>query len=78
MITLGVRGTFGYMAPEGKGRTVIQEWGIQAEYTFQLGFRMGNPSRIYFPAWVYKQLVGSGDLKLGNMNEEEEMLIKKM
>ncbi|ERN04057.1 hypothetical protein AMTR_s00079p00194230 [Amborella trichopoda] len=77
MVTLAARGTFGYMAPEilsrnhgaishksdGKGRTVIQEWGSQAKYTFQL---------------TYKQLVGSGDLKLGAMNEEGEMLIKKM
>ncbi|ERN04056.1 hypothetical protein AMTR_s00079p00194060 [Amborella trichopoda] len=40
--------------------------------------RMGKPSQIYFPAWAYKQPVGSGDLKLGAMNEEGEMLIKKM
>ncbi|KAJ7965422.1 putative Kinase [Quillaja saponaria] len=84
------RGTMGYMAPELFYKNIGGVSYKADVYSFGMlllemaGRRKNlNPfveklSQIYFPSWVYDQLMDGKDIEIGDATEEERKLVKKM
>ncbi|TYI96034.1 hypothetical protein E1A91_D01G041000v1 [Gossypium mustelinum] len=84
------RGTIGYIAPE----LVYKNLGgisYKADvYSFgmllmemvgrrkNLNAFVDRTSQIYFPSWIYDQLDQGEDMKLGDVSDDEKVLVKKM
>lgn len=84
------RGTLGYIAPELFYKN-IGDVSYKADvYSFgmllmemggkrkNLNAHVENSSQVYFPSWVYSQLNDGKDIEIGDANNEERTLVKKM
>ncbi|CAL5405279.1 unnamed protein product [Camellia sinensis] len=91
IVTLtAARGTMGYMAPElfykniggvsykadvySFGMLLIEMTGRRRN----LNAFADHTSQIYFPSWIYDQFKEGRDIELGETNEEEGVMVKKM
>ncbi|KAF8006638.1 hypothetical protein BT93_K0826 [Corymbia citriodora subsp. variegata] len=84
----GMRGTFGYVAPEvvNMGRVShksdVYSYGklvLEMADFRDSDMKVSNSSERYFPEWIYRNLKPDKDLKLPmNVTEEEEVLVRKM
>ncbi|KAJ7965365.1 putative Kinase [Quillaja saponaria] len=84
------RGTIGYMAPELFYKNIggvsykadVYSFGMllleMAGRRKNLNPFVENLSQIYFPSWVYDQLIDGKDIEIGDATEEERKLVKKM
>ncbi|CAL5344115.1 unnamed protein product [Camellia sinensis] len=91
IVTLtAARGTMGYMAPELFYKNIggvsykadIYSFGmLLMEMTGRrrnLNVFADHTSQIYFPSWIYDQFKEGRDIEMGETNEEEGVMVKKM
>ncbi|THF94838.1 hypothetical protein TEA_005092 [Camellia sinensis var. sinensis] len=91
IVTLtAARGTMGYMAPELFYKTIggvsykadVYSFGmLLMEMTGRrrnLNAFADHTSQIYFPTWIYDQFKEGRDIEMGETNEEEGVMVKKM
>ncbi|CAL5344122.1 unnamed protein product [Camellia sinensis] len=91
IVTLtAARGTMGYMAPELFYKNIggvsykadVYSFGILLmEMTGRrrnLNAFADHTSQIYFPTWIYDQFKEGRDIEMGETNEEEGVMVKKM
>ncbi|KAI8022292.1 Rust resistance kinase Lr10 [Camellia lanceoleosa] len=81
------RGTMGYMAPELFYKNIggisykadVYSFGmLLMEMTSRKRNLTNHTSEIYFPSWIYVQFKEGRDIEMGETNEEEGMMVKKM
>ncbi|CAL5401435.1 unnamed protein product [Camellia sinensis] len=81
------RGTMGYMAPELFYKNIggisykadVYSFGmLLMEMTSRKRNLTNHTSEIYFPSWIYVQFKEGRDIEMGETNEEEVMMVKKM
>ncbi|XP_052194899.1 rust resistance kinase Lr10-like [Diospyros lotus] len=84
------RGTFDYMAPELLYKNIggvshkadVYSFGMllmeMAGRRRNLNAFVDHCSQVYFPSWVYNQLNKGKGIEIGDANEEDELLVKKM
>ncbi|THF99750.1 hypothetical protein TEA_010341 [Camellia sinensis var. sinensis] len=91
IVTLtAARGTMGYMAPELFYKNIggvsykadVYSFGmLLMEMTGRrrnLNAFADHTSQIYFPTWIYDQFKEGRDIEMGETNEEEGVMVKKM
>ncbi|KAL7183634.1 hypothetical protein ACSBR2_025927 [Camellia fascicularis] len=91
IVTLtAARGTMGYMAPELFYKNIggisykadVYSFGmLLMEMTGRrrnLNAFADHTSQIYFPSWIYDQFKEGRDIEMGETNEEEGVMVKKM
>ncbi|XP_028075285.1 rust resistance kinase Lr10-like [Camellia sinensis] len=91
IVTLtAARGTMGYMAPELFYKNIGGVSYKADVYSFGMllmemtGRRRNinafadHTSQIYFPSWIYDQFKAGREIEMGETNEEERVLVKKM
>ncbi|CAL8119100.1 unnamed protein product [Prunus armeniaca] len=76
------RGTLGYMAPELFYKADVYSFGMllmeMASRRKNLNALAEHSNQIYFPSWVFDQYIEGKDLEMGDVNEDEMKIIRKM
>ncbi|XP_059667213.1 rust resistance kinase Lr10-like isoform X2 [Cornus florida] len=84
------RGTMGYMAPELFYKSIggvsykadVYSFGMllleMAGRRKNLNAFADHSSQIYFPSWVYDQIIEGNDVEIGDANEEERKVVERM